>query len=47
MKQLAEKVLPVCMCLAGLFGFIKTKRYFIFSYVYGQSATLTVFVFVR
>ena len=31
----------LCMCLAGLFGFIKVKHYFIFSYVY-----LTVFGFV-
>ena len=36
-----ENILPVYMCLAGLFSFIKVKRYFIFGYVY-----LTVFVFV-
>ena len=33
-KQLAENILPVCTCLDGLLGFIKAKRYFIFSYVY-------------
>ena len=25
----SQSVLPVCMCLAELFGFIKLKRYFI------------------
>ena len=32
-KQLIEKVLSELMCLAGLFGFIKVRRFFIFSYI--------------
>ena len=35
------------MYLAGLFGFMKVKRNFIFSYVCGPSPTLTVLVFMR
>ena len=31
-KTASKKVLPVCMCLSGLFGFIKVNHYFIFSY---------------
>ena len=47
-KQLAENVLPVCMCLTGLFGFKKVKRYFIFSHTFmvNRPLGLSLFLYV-